>query len=396
MSDAVILIPGIKGSQLINVNTHNFHALWRDVRFNFNSVEDLELTEEDLDGNQYEEKIDILIERGSVESLAYKEFMEDLDVDVPKFYFSYDWRKSNRVNAKKLNEFIEMLKKKSVASTAAKEIKTVSVVTHSMGNHILRFYIKDYGFNSLGKVVFVAPPFKGSLAMIKALIMGQGWFKNIKRKLREIVRTFPGAIELLPRYEQAALFKDDTPVDFFNKDHWQEGILKPLHSSNPYIKRLTEKFLKNLEQAKNDVADLDQWMDGLTEEDKKRMLIIVRDEFKTDQAMRADETHATNKNEVDIRNAVVTRHGDGVVPHASSCVYYNDVLTLAIENSFRYDDDSHAFVMTEERVQDLVGWFFGPDTFDYRIPGNSIRRVKGFNKVQDTKTGLWHYEIVKE
>ncbi len=231
MSDAVIMIPGIKGSQLINVNTHNFHPMWRDVRFNFSNVEDLELTEEYL-GSRYEEKMEVLIERGSVESLAYKEFMEDLEVDVPKFFFSYDWRKSNRENGRNLHEFIEMLKKKSKASSTAKEIKTVSIVTHSMGNHILRFYIKDVGFDSIDKIVFVAPPFMGSLAMVTAFIKGQGMFKNIKKKLREIVRTFPGAIELLPRYKNAALFKDDSAVDFFNKDHWQKGIITP--GNNPY------------------------------------------------------------------------------------------------------------------------------------------------------------------
>ena len=58
MSDAVIMIPGIKGSQLINVNTHNFHPIWRDFRFNFNNVEDLELTEE-FEGAQYEQKMEM-------------------------------------------------------------------------------------------------------------------------------------------------------------------------------------------------------------------------------------------------------------------------------------------------------------------------------------------------
>ena len=80
---------------------------------------------------------------------AYKEFLEDLEVgDLPKFYFSYDWRKSNRWNAKKLHDFIEMLKVKSRArygATEADYIDKVNIVTHSMGNHICRFYIKKNG-----------------------------------------------------------------------------------------------------------------------------------------------------------------------------------------------------------------------------------------------------------
>ena len=144
---------------------------------------------------------------------------------------------------------------------------------------------------------------------------------------------------------------------------------------------------------KKDVSDLDTWMDGLSMEERKRVLVIVRDEFETEQAMRVDET---NRNTVDIRGAKISKQGDSVVPHASSCIYYNELLTLAIEDSFRYDDDSHAFVMTEERVQDLVGWFFSSEPFDYRIPGNSIREVIGLEKKLDDATNLWHYEIVKK
>ena len=126
-AEAVIMIPDIKGSQLLNVNTPNFHPMWRDFRFNFNAVEDLELTDY-YNGQQYEEKMDVLIERGSVEGLAYLEFLDDLETDLPKFYFSYDWRKSNRWNAKKLHEFIEMLKEKSRASSSAKPLKKKSTL----------------------------------------------------------------------------------------------------------------------------------------------------------------------------------------------------------------------------------------------------------------------------
>lgn len=402
-AQAVILIPGIKGSQLINVNTPNFHPMWRDVRFNVNAVEDLELTDY-FEGQQYEETMDVLIERGSVEGLAYKEFLEDLDVGgLPKFYFSYDWRKSNRWNAEKLNEFIEMLKVKSRARFEATEdefINKVNIVTHSMGNHICRFYIKDYGFDSIHKIVFAAPPFLGSLAMINAMIKGQGMFKGVKKKLREIVRTFPGAIELIPRYKYAAMFDDETPVDFFNKDDWQGGIIS-IGSSDEKRRRLSEKFLKNLKQGLKDVNDLDTWLDELDEDQRKRMLVIVRDEFKTDQAMRVirseEQGGMTLTNTVEIDKALVSKQGDGVVPHASSCCYHNEMLTLAIEDSIRYDDDSHAFFMTEERVQDLVGWFFDDnEEFNFRIPGNSIKRVVKVKTKLDRSSKLREHVIEKE
>lgn len=263
-----------------------------------------------------------------------------------------------------------------------------------MGNHICRFYIKDYGLDSVHKIAFVAPPFKGALAMITALIKGQGLFKNIKKKLREIVRTFPRAIELLPRYESAAVFNSNDQVDFYNKDHWQHGITTKINSPNEYQRKLAKKVISNLKECAKNVNDLDTWMDGLSDAERKRMIVIVRDEFETDQAIRVDETDGMNT--ADLRGAVKSDHGDGVVPHASSCCYHDKLLTLAIEDSLRYDDDSHAFFMTEERVQDLVGWFFEEGPFDYHIPGNSIRRVKDMVKVLDETTKLYHHKIVKE
>jgi uncharacterized alpha/beta hydrolase family protein len=393
--DAIILIPGIKGNQLIDTNTHNYHPIWRDMRFNFQRVQDLEFTAE-YQKEFYEEKIDAIVTNGPIESLAYKEFMDDVDSNLPKFYFSYDWRKSNRVNAKLLNEFIEMLKSKSRASHSAATINKVNIVTHSMGNHICRFYINDFGFESINKVVFVAPPFKGSLAMVDAIIRGQGMFRNVKKKLREIVRTFPGALELFPTYPDAAVFKNGKSVDFYNKDHWQESVIRPLKDTgDTYGKRLAKKFAQNIKQAKKDLADLDKWMDNLTDDDKKRMLIIVRDEFKTDQAVKVDEDDTNMKNSIDFRKAFSTKQGDGVVPHASSCCYFDVIQTLAVEDSWRYDDDSHAFFMTEERVQQLVSWYFNEkETFDYHIPGNSIKKVTGL--VPKTKKSFKHWKITKE
>ena len=89
------------------------------------------------------------------------------------------------------------------------------------------------------------------------------------------------------------------------------------------------------------------------------------------------------------------KQGDSVVPNASSCVYHKKILTLALEKALRYDDDRHAFVMTEERVQHLVSWFFGSDVFDYRIPGGSIKAVTKLETVLDKNTGLSYWKIGK-
>jgi RNA polymerase sigma-70 factor (ECF subfamily) len=66
MSEAVILIPGIKGNHLIDVNTTNYNAIWRDVRFNFEDVEKLELTSK-YKNKYFDEEPTSIIEKGQVE-----------------------------------------------------------------------------------------------------------------------------------------------------------------------------------------------------------------------------------------------------------------------------------------------------------------------------------------
>lgn len=393
-ADAIILIPGIKGNHLVDVNTHDFQPVWRDVRYNFQRVEDLILTGNN-NGTYYDEQLNVIINPGQVESLAYKEFMDDLDTDLPKYYFTYDWRLSNRDNAKRLKEFIELLKKKSKAIKAEfpkkKEIKKVNIVTHSMGNHICRFYVNDFGFKSIHKLVFITPPFLGSLAMVDAFITGQGWF-NMKKRTRQVVKTFPGAIELLPRYKHAAVFEDGEVVDFFNIKHWQTNVTS---SSNKEIGRLNKRFKENLLLTKSKLEDLDKWQEKLTSTEKNRILVIVRDEFKTLQAVKVKRKDGGVGNVVDFRYGLKNDEGDKVVAHASSCCYCKDFETLAVEDAFRYDDDSHAFFLTEERVQLLVSWFFDDSrNLDHHIPGNSVKKVVDI--VTEEEDGFKYTKIVKE
>jgi hypothetical protein len=405
MSDAIILIPGVKGNHLVDVNTPSFQPVWRDERFHFTDLDSLELTNM-FEGERYDEKIDSIINRGQIEFLAYNEFMDDLELPgeeldqddpkkvakIPRFIFGYDWRRSNRENGRRLNEYIEMIKKKSQASSNPNKIKKFNIVTHSMGNHVARFYIKDFGFNRIHKVVFVAPPFLGSLVVVEGLVIGQGRTGSIKKKTREVARTFPGALELIPRYKNAATFKNGEEVDFFNKDHWQSGIIAPLSEigTSKQIRR-TKIFAKNLEIAKKDLGELDQWIDGLSEEEKDRILVIVRDECNTMQALNVDKD---DKNTVEFKDALCTDSGDAVVTNASSCIYHDKILTLALENNIRINDREHPFVMNEERVQDLVGWFFGSDPFKFDIPGRSVKRVTGLTA--KTKDGFTHWVPEKE
>ena len=44
ISDAIIFIPGIKGTKLVNTNRVSFDTIWSFMQYNFESIENLELT----------------------------------------------------------------------------------------------------------------------------------------------------------------------------------------------------------------------------------------------------------------------------------------------------------------------------------------------------------------
>ena len=111
-ADAIIFIPGTKGTQLENRNTFDHDFIWRDIRFNVNLVQNLHLTE-DYGQGYFENKTATIIDPGSLEGIVYKELKKDLWPQVPKYLFNYDWRLPNKVSGIRLNEFIDYIKEKS-------------------------------------------------------------------------------------------------------------------------------------------------------------------------------------------------------------------------------------------------------------------------------------------
>jgi len=73
-SEAVIFIPGIKGTKLTSTNRVNFDTIWSGLQSNFETIQDLELTSAH-DGKYYDKNIRTIIHPGEIEELAYAEFL---------------------------------------------------------------------------------------------------------------------------------------------------------------------------------------------------------------------------------------------------------------------------------------------------------------------------------
>ncbi len=155
-SDAVIFIPGIKGTKLVDTNLPSFDTIWSGIQSNFETIERLELTTPDS-GRYYDEYIKSIIQAGEIEELAYAEFLRDLKGGKPVYIFNYDWRLSATRNGERLEEFIDYLIAKSRASSQAKTFKNFDFITHSLGNFILRNYLLRKGFSKVNRIVLTVP-----------------------------------------------------------------------------------------------------------------------------------------------------------------------------------------------------------------------------------------------
>ena len=382
-SDAVIFIPGIKGTKLVETNRADFDTIWSGLQYNFETIDHLEFSSA-YRGEYFDLRTESLIKAGEIEALAYGEFLNDLKSDGrPVYIFNYDWRYSVSVNAKRLKDFILYLGRKSKSNGL--EYNSFDFITHSLGNAVLLGYLKAYGHSKLHRAVFVSPPFKGSIDIASSVVVGEGFFPAVKASFRKLIRTFPGALELLPNYAEAGRFDIGTAThSFFRYSHWQSNITDTDDANDP----LPEKFKQALKLSRSVVEDELQDLSSLSEDVRKRLLIIARHGFDTWQSMEIIRGKPTDKlrNFYDFENGCRTSDGDGRVPHRSSCIYSDSVKTLLLDNAFFFKEYEHGFVMKDERVQKLVNRFLfrRSGRFDYNIPGGSIKLVRRLDRKVDS------------
>lgn len=127
-----------------------------------------------------------------------KRLKQALGLEAEKNYFElpYDWRRDNRVAARRLQrEMAAWLERRRQTHPAAK----VVLVAHSMGGLICRYFIEVLGgWRDTRALITFGTPFRGSLNALDTL-------SNGVRKLRlldltELSRSFTSSYQLLPIY----------------------------------------------------------------------------------------------------------------------------------------------------------------------------------------------------
>ncbi|MCP5009074.1 MAG: lecithin--cholesterol acyltransferase [Aestuariibacter sp.] len=222
--DLIIVLPGITGSVLAKdgkeVWAASGQALWQAASSGLGSLRDLALSGVDDPQGELGDGVratrlidDIHIVPGIHKIDGYTELRRlltrqfevvpgDIDSDQPANYFEfpYDWRRDNRVSARRLQHFIETRLPRWREFSGASNAKTI-LIGHSMGGLISRYYLEVLGgWQDCKLLVTFGTPFRGSLKPINYFAHGMKLLGIKFPFLTQMMKSFPSVYQLLPRY----------------------------------------------------------------------------------------------------------------------------------------------------------------------------------------------------
>lgn len=161
------------------------------------------------------------------------------------FVFDYDWRLSNRSNAKRLQEFI------------ARKIPDgkFDLLVHSMGGLVARVWLSELGgAPRVVNFLTFGTPQLGAATTFKTLDEGWGFWGNLAAhglgSIRETTLTFPSVYELLPFYPKCCAFQSPTSqlpdyFDPFIAKNWEKFAWLPQSFQQPDRKAWLKTTLEN-------------------------------------------------------------------------------------------------------------------------------------------------------
>lgn len=222
--DVVILLPGIGGSVLAK----DGKTLWapqpgavlRGVFTIGRSIKRLQL---DGDDHTVDDLGDGVTATGLVQDLhvvpgigwkidGYTRFRRQLVTRLGLtpgrnyFEFPYDWRRDNRVAARKLARHAATWLKAWRAESGAAESKVI-LVAHSMGGLVSRHYLEQMdGWKDTRALITFGTPYGGSVNALEFLANGfrQGW-GPLSVDVSTLLRSFTSVYQLLPSYRCIAV-----------------------------------------------------------------------------------------------------------------------------------------------------------------------------------------------
>jgi pimeloyl-ACP methyl ester carboxylesterase len=216
--DVIVLLPGIMGSVLERDGDEVWApapgAAWRALRSLGRSVRELRLEDDPVDqdvladgvvATRLVETLHIIPGVWSIDGYTgvRQMILEQFDVVPGQTYieFPYDWRRDNRVAARRLAETAERVLR--TARETEPDAKLV-LVGHSMGGLVARYYLECLdGWKDTRRLVTFGTPYRGSLNALDFL--ANGFVKKIGpltiANLTALLQSFTSVYQLLPIYE---------------------------------------------------------------------------------------------------------------------------------------------------------------------------------------------------
>ena len=222
VSDLVVVVPGIQGTQLYKdgkpIWALSGKGLWKGLRTLGKNVKSLALPDGVGDENPGDkiEPCGLMPDLHGIPGIGphiggYADLSRWLQRTVGLqpatpdragnlLEFGYDWRLSNRYNARRLKEVAE--RELTRWKREGHESAQLIFYCHSMGGLIARYYLEVLeGGEHTRSLVTVGTPHRGSLKALVNLVNGVRIdFGLIKLPASELARTFPSAHQLLPTY----------------------------------------------------------------------------------------------------------------------------------------------------------------------------------------------------
>ena len=369
---AIIFVPGIKGTKLVDTYPTDFKVRW--------SLEDMVV------GNVFEDTLDFELKEGLYDvgdthlfrewelmNYAYERMIERLRkwLKSPLYTFPYDWRKPIEFNAKRLHAFIEHVQGKLKANG---QEPTVRFVTHSMGGLVLRSALglrKPNPFKGIGRIAFIAPPFRGSCAIPEVLIAGEknGWFSD-EEDFRKLARSFPSVYQMIPSFKEAAVaVKDDTELNLFHIRNWQHNVSKGKEFKQQFLVN-AEVFLKGPGTNRRGKSDAPILSDRELRRHADHTAVILSIGHDTRYQIRVDTANRRNRNWFDFKKSCEDTNGDERVHLKSAAI--KGITLAAYEGAA-----SHGVVCRDSTIiKSVCRWLEGNRLLKMRArtPRNSIGR----------------------
>jgi pimeloyl-ACP methyl ester carboxylesterase len=213
--DVIVTLPGITGSVLQKDGKDVWNvsggAALNALRTLGGSIKHLQLKEDPPDVDDLGDGItaprviqDIHLIPGLWKIDGYsklrKHILETFDVEAGRnfFEFPYDWRRDNRVAARRLAHSSEQWLANWRESSGAHDAKLI-LVGHSMGGIIARYFLECLdGWRSTRALITFGTPYRGSLGAVGTLANGVRKFGIFD--LSDMTRSFTSIHQLLPTY----------------------------------------------------------------------------------------------------------------------------------------------------------------------------------------------------